>query len=934
MAQVEDLKLVLKVKDAGGTQVIEKLQNSLRGLERAANKASTSGIDEVARSVRKFDVSGKKNIETLRAQVGAMKALRDQAVIGSSQFKRLTADVNKYSAALNKAEGRRAGGGGLGGLAKGAGAIAAGGVFGGAEGAIGGAIGLIGGPQGAAVGAAIGAQVGMLRQQLGGLAEYSAQINKQRLALQLVTKDSAEYERALAFISQTSKDLAIPQDILTRQFTKLSASVLGAGGNIEDAKKAFIGVASGIRGTGGSLQDLESALIATSQVFSKGKVSAEELRQQIGERLPGAFTLFAQSMGKTPQELDKALERGEVSLQDFQKFALKLFAEYGESAKTLADSPMAAGDRLTTALGNMSKAVGDLLAPIGAAFQSTFADIANAITKAAIAFNEFFAITGAPKMKRLVEQIAEQGRIIAETELKIENRVLNPTMSEKAKGITPDTTFLDRELRQAQAKLAKFTAEYNELERASRFTPATSKPTGLPKADPTDPTGSRKRLPASQKLVDLQTLLAERTGKVGAHELATLNYMIARQRILDNNLLPATDKEEKLQAALARFRKTIFNLREKETKELDKQLKKQQELQASFNKELEDRKYSLGLISKDEYNEALINRERERLEKAYPGAEFAGQREEALALFKQEKQPTFLQSAETYVAKLKEGLDELTKPFNQLKGAANAFGEGIGKAFTNVVTGAQSAKQAMASFLKDLGQYFVEYAAKVITQMIVIATIQAAIKALGGPGLGGGEGASDYTGDVATDAFKPGTTSVAGNYFSSAQGNAFDKGLKRYAMGGVVNKPTMFTYSEGGSGRFGLMGEAGPEGILPLKRGSDGRLGVSAYFADANAAMAKGAANRSSEAAFEENSDALAMATSYVRERSQERERQAVLTGAGGSMLIQTQVINNVEYATMDQVAQATATSAKQARAQVFADMRNRPSTRSSIGIR
>ena len=81
---------------------------------------------------------------------------------------------------------------------------------------------------------------------------------------------------------------------------------------------------------------------ATSQVFSKGKVSAEELRQQLGERLPGAFTLFAESMEKTPAELDKALEQGKVTLQDFMGFAKKLTAEYGESAKILAAGPEAA----------------------------------------------------------------------------------------------------------------------------------------------------------------------------------------------------------------------------------------------------------------------------------------------------------------------------------------------------------------------------------------------------------------------------------------------------------------------------------------------------------------------------------------------------------------------------------------------------------------
>jgi len=47
-----------------------------------------------------------------------------------------------------------------------------------------------------------------------------------------------------------------------------------------------------------------------------------------------------------------------------------------------------------------------------------------------------------------------------------------------------------------------------------------------------------------------------------------------------------------------------------------------------------------------------------------------------------------------------------------------------------------------------------------------------------------------------------------------------------YAKGGIVKKPTFFQYANGGSGRFGLMGEAGPEAIMPLRRGRNGKLGV------------------------------------------------------------------------------------------------------------
>lgn len=80
------------------------------------------------------------------------------------------------------------------------------------------------------------------------------------------------------------------------------------------------------------------------------------------------------------------------------------------------------------------------------------------------------------------------------------------------------------------------------------------------------------------------------------------------------------------------------------------------------------------------------------------------------------------------------------------------------------------------------------------------------------------------------------TPSHAGNYGAaggsytnydnvSAHGNIFDHGLVKFAQGGIVSSPTSFGY---GNGQSGLMGEAGPEAILPLQRDSSGNLGVSA----------------------------------------------------------------------------------------------------------
>jgi hypothetical protein len=79
---------------------------------------------------------------------------------------------------------------------------------------------------------------------------------------------------------------------------------------------------------------------------------------------------------------------------------------------------------------------------------------------------------------------------------------------------------------------------------------------------------------------------------------------------------------------------------------------------------------------------------------------------------------------------------------------------------------------------------------------------------------------------------RPAATAIGGLFnsaikaiFPSANGNVFLNGshVQAYANGGVVNRATMFPMS---GGQTGLMGEAGPEAIMPLKRGKNGKLGV------------------------------------------------------------------------------------------------------------
>lgn len=86
-----------------------------------------------------------------------------------------------------------------------------------------------------------------------------------------------------------------------------------------------------------------------------------------------------------------------------------------------------------------------------------------------------------------------------------------------------------------------------------------------------------------------------------------------------------------------------------------------------------------------------------------------------------------------------------------------------------------------------------------------------------------------FGGGLGIESAMVGSTGFGMGSSSFAKGGAFDSGIQKFASGGafsnsIVSSPTLFKFANG----TGLMGEAGPEAIMPLKRDSSGKLGVSA----------------------------------------------------------------------------------------------------------
>lgn len=143
---------------------------------------------------------------------------------------------------------------------------------------------------------------------------------------------------------------------------------------------------------------------------------------------------------------------------------------------------------------------------------------------------------------------------------------------------------------------------------------------------------------------------------------------------------------------------------------------------------------------------------------------------------------------------------------------SNAF-QGMEDSLTNfVMTGKADFSSLATSIIADLARIAAKMAASQALQSLVGAGI-AAYSGYSGTSGGTMSGFSETTG---------------GNYYPQAKGGAWSGGTQLFAKGGaftnsVVNSPTSFAMSGGGQG---IMGEAGPEAIVPLSRSSDGSLGV------------------------------------------------------------------------------------------------------------
>lgn len=198
------------------------------------------------------------------------------------------------------------------------------------------------------------------------------------------------------------------------------------------------------------------------------------------------------------------------------------------------------------------------------------------------------------------------------------------------------------------------------------------------------------------------------------------------------------------------------------------------------------------------YQQGLLDKQRyEQLMQASTQESSDAQYQQALSLF----------GGQSRVHKMALGLVDMTR-------------ERTSGMMFDLLTGTQNFKQSMLGLMTSMTQSIIQQLIDLAMQALLTRTVLSTFVNIGGGLLGGA--ASAGAGAAGSGAM--GMPTGWQGYVPNAKGGVYASPSLSAFSGQIVSNPTLFAFARGA----GLMGEAGPEAIMPLKRGADGSLGVRA----------------------------------------------------------------------------------------------------------
>lgn len=204
-----------------------------------------------------------------------------------------------------------------------------------------------------------------------------AALEKERVMSRLMIANKGDTNAAAKeydYLRKKADELGLAFGPLADSYSRFSVAARDAGMSTEATRyifEAFTEAATAMRLSG---DETAGAFRALEQIFSKGYIQAEELRGQLGDRMTGAFNLFAKAIGVSTQELNKMLEKGgEVKAEFVLLAAQTARGIYGPQAKAASNSLLGDLNRMENAWGDLKREIID--GGLGTALRSLFVDL-------------------------------------------------------------------------------------------------------------------------------------------------------------------------------------------------------------------------------------------------------------------------------------------------------------------------------------------------------------------------------------------------------------------------------------------------------------------------------------------------------------------------------------------------------------------------------
>lgn len=199
---------------------------------------------------------------------------------------------------------------------------------------------------------------------IGGAIKQAMNMESLNAKLKYATGSAESAAAALKFTGDMANKLGIDSIAAANGFAGIAAAAKGTVLEGENTRRIFESIATASRVVGLTSDQMGGALLAVQQMMSKGVVSAEEFRGQLGERLPGAARIAAEALGVTEARFAEMLETGQIVASDFlPKFAAALQGAMGPDAQAAAQSTAAQFERLTNHARDIAITLGSALLP-------------------------------------------------------------------------------------------------------------------------------------------------------------------------------------------------------------------------------------------------------------------------------------------------------------------------------------------------------------------------------------------------------------------------------------------------------------------------------------------------------------------------------------------------------------------------------------------